>query len=330
MKVSWSVEIAGTGMSVAEQVVTNHDFAQRLDTSHEWIVQRTGICERHIARPDQSTLHFATGAARNALENAKVDPSEIDLIIIATITPEHPLPSTACELQAALGCGQVPSLDIQAACSGFVYAFVTASQYLHTGMASTALVIGAETMTRVADMDDRASAILFGDGAAAAILRKGSRPEQGVLASRLGADGTGAPLLWIPAGGSAEPASAKTLNEKLHFMRMKGREVYKFAVHKMQEILQQTLDDAGVAQRDLKLVIPHQSNLRIIESAAQKIGLTDEQVFVNIDRYGNTSAASIPIALHEARSQGRIGPGDLVAVVAFGAGLTWGSALLRL
>jgi 3-oxoacyl-[acyl-carrier-protein] synthase-3 len=330
MKLAWAVEIAGTGASVPEQVVTNDDFARRLDTSDEWIVQRTGIRERRIVAPNESTLTLATEASRGALAKAGVKPDQIDMIICATITPEHILPATACELQHALGCDPVvPAFDLQAACSGFVYGVITASQYVMTGMVHNALVVGVECLTRITDMEDRSTAVLFGDGAGAAIVRASRDPQRSLLAGCLGTDGSRAMLIWVPAGGSREPASARTVNERLHYMRMKGREVYKFAVTKMEEIIAQTVADAGLTVDDLALVVPHQSNLRIINSACRKLGVPDERVVINIERYGNTSAASVPVALHEAWEEGRIKRGDHVMLVAIGGGLTWATALLR-
>lgn len=329
MKVNWGVEVAGSGIGVPERVMTNEDWAQRLDTSDEWIVQRTGIRQRRWAAEHESTLTFAERASRAALAQAGVTAQDIDLIVCGTITPDHPLPSTSCELQAALGCGWVPAFDVVAACSGFVYAMITAAQYLVTGMSRCALVVGADCLTRVCDMEDRQSAILFGDGAGAVVLRPSASPETGILATRMGADGGRAMLIWVPAGGSREPASLRTVNERLHVMRMKGRDVYKFAVSQMQAVILDTARDAGVDLRDVNLLVPHQSNLRIIESACDKLGLPMERVLVNIDRYGNTSAASVAVGLHEARSEGRVKSGDLVMLAAFGAGLTWASTLLR-
>ena len=329
MKLAWAVEIAGTGQSAPDKVVTNDDFARRLDTSHEWIVQRTGICERRMASPEQSTLTFATAASQMALANAGITPEEVDLIVCATITPDHVLPSTACELQAALGCRWVPAFDVSAACSGFVYAFLVASQHVANGLAKNALVLGAEKLTSITDMEDRSTAILFGDGSGAAVIRQATDPSRGILASRTGADGARGMLIAIPAGGSKHPASEQTVAERMHYMKMRGREVYKFAVTQMHEIIRDTAADAGVAVDDVALIVPHQSNLRIIESACHKAGVPLERVMINIDRYGNTSAASVPMALHQAREAGRIKPGDLMMLVAFGAGLTWGSILLR-
>jgi 3-oxoacyl-[acyl-carrier-protein] synthase-3 len=330
MKLAWPVEIVATGASVPQNVVTNADLAARMDTTDEWIVQRTGIRERHIADPSQSTLDFAVGASRDALAAANLTPADLELIVVATISPEHTLPATACELQAALGCGWIPAFDMAAACSGFVWALLTAAQYVQTGLYRTALVVGAETLTRITDREDRGTAILFGDGAGAAILRPSTDPARGILAARMGADGARGKHIWIPAGGAREPASHRTVDERLHFMKMQGREVYKFAVTMMSDIIAETAADAGVAVSDLALVVPHQSNLRIIESAAERVGLPLERVLVNIDRYGNTSSASVPLAFHEARQAGRVRPGDLVMLVAFGAGLTWGSVLLRI
>ncbi|RMF83399.1 MAG: beta-ketoacyl-ACP synthase 3, partial [Planctomycetota bacterium] len=271
MKLSWAVECAGTGMSVPDRIIRNDDFLQWFDTSDEWIVQRTGIRERRWTRDGESTLSLATAAGRDAIADAGISPDDIDLIVVATITPEHTLPSTACELQAALGCRWVPSYDLSAACSGFVYAMTNAAQSIELGMARTALVVGVDCMTRMNNLEDRASAILFGDGAAAAVLRRSESSDRRVLAARLGADGGRALTIYVPAGGAALPASQKTIDERLHFVRMQGREVYKFAVTQMHEIVRDTAADAGVAIDDIKLIIPHQSNLRIIESAVKRL-----------------------------------------------------------
>lgn len=330
MKVSLPVEIAGMGVSIPPRVVTNADFAHRLDTSDEWISQRTGIRERRWVSPGESTLSMAVEAGRQAIAEAGVSPTQIDLIIVATITPEHTLPSTACELQAELGCGWCPAYDLVAACSGYVYGLAQAAQNVAAGLARNALVVAVDTMSNIVDPEDRATAILFGDAAAATLLRPSTDAQRGIFALRLGADGERGKTIYIPAGGAAEPACPKTVNERLHYVRMAGREVYKFAVTQMQALVQQTLEDVGIAPERLKLLIPHQSNLRIIESAVERLGLPLDKVLINIDRYGNTSAASVPVALHEARQTGRYQPGDYVMLVAFGAGLTWGSALLRM
>jgi 3-oxoacyl-[acyl-carrier-protein] synthase-3 len=329
MKLTWPVEIVGTGVSVPTRVVTNDELARRVDTTNEWIVQRTGIRERRYIAPGESTLALATKASQHALANAGLVAQDLDLIIVATATPEHLLPATGCLLQATLGCRWIPAFDIEAACSGFVWALVVGAQHLLSGLASTVLVLGAESLSTITDMDDRQTCILFGDGAGAAILRRSTADGRGVLAARLGCDGARGKLIYIPAGGSHEPASRRTVDERLHYMRMHGREVYKFAVTQMHAIIAETCQDAGVCVADLALVVPHQSNLRIIESACAKAGVPMDKVVVNIDRYGNTSAASVAVAFHEAREAGRVRPGDLVLLVAFGAGLTWGSVLLR-
>ncbi len=330
MKISMPVEIVGTGMAVPERVVTNKDFEARLDTNDEWIVKRTGIRERRWASPEIGSLTLATQASQRALEHAGMTADDIDLIIVATITPEHTLPTTSCELQAALGCNWCQAYDLVAACSGFVYAFGQGAQNVHLGTAKNALVVGVDTMSRIIDPEDRGTAILFGDAAAAVVIRKAQDPERGILAMRCGADGGRAKTIYIPAGGTAEPASQKTVDERLHYVRMQGREVYKFAVTQMQSLIHETLEDVGMTPDQLKLVIPHQSNLRIIESACEKLGLREEQVLINIDRYGNTSGASVAVGLHEARASGRFQQGDHILLVAFGAGLTWASALIRI
>ena len=329
MKVKWAVEIAGTGASVPAGVLTNQDFEKHLQTSDDWIIQRTGIRERRIVGEDESTLTLSAAASREALENAGLTPEEIDLIVIGTATPEHVLPSTACELQAELGCRWIPAFDISAACSGYVYAMIDAAQFIDSGMAKTALVLGAETLTRITDMEDRGTAILFGDAAGAVILRPSSDPDRGIIAAKIGADGGRAKAVWIPGGGSAKPASHSTVDERLHYMKMNGRAIYKFAVTMMHSLVEETVEEAGCKVEDLALVIPHQSNLRIIESAADRLGMTMDKVAINIDRFGNTSAASIALAFHEAISTGRVKSGDLVMLVAFGAGLTWGGIAYR-
>jgi len=329
MKLAWPIEIAGTGSCTPARIVTNDEFSKQVDTSNEWIVQRTGIRERRLAAPEESTLTMATGAASAALADARLTPADLDLIVVATITPEHQLPATACELQAVLGCRWIPAFDLAAACSGFVWGFISAAQYVVSGMADTALVVGSECLSRITDPQDRGTCILFGDAAGAAVIRRARDSARSVLAVRMGADGHRGMLIHVPAGGSREPATLRTVNERLHYMRMQGREVYKFAVTQMQAIIAETCADAGVRVADLALVVPHQSNLRIIESACGKAGVPMDKVVINIDRYGNTSAASVAVAFHEAREAGRVKPGDLVMLVAFGAGLTWGSVLLR-
>jgi 3-oxoacyl-[acyl-carrier-protein] synthase-3 len=330
MKLAWPVEVAGSGAYLPTRVIDNDELSRRVDTSDEWIVQRTGIRERRQVAPGESTLTMSVAASRAALADAGMTPEDLDQIVVATITPEHPLPATACLLQAELGCRWIPAYDMAAACSGFVWATMLAAQNVAHGMARNILVVGAEALTNITDPNDRGTCILFGDAAGAAIMRPAPEGGAGVLAARWGADGARGHLISVPAGGAKHPASRRTLDERLHYMQMQGREVYKFAVTQMHSIIRDTCADAGISTDELALVIPHQSNLRIIESAAGRAGVPMEKVLVNIDRYGNTSAASVAVALHEARAGGRCRAGDLVMLVAFGGGLTWGSLLLRM
>ena len=326
------VTLLGTGHAVPSRVMTNHDFARYLDTSDEWIVERTGIRERRFATDGQTTAVLAASAGRAALAQAGVRPDEVDLVLVATITPEVPFPATACFVQRDLGLGYAAAFDISAACSGFIYGLVTAAKFVQGGNWNTALVIGADCMSRVSDQQDRGTCILFGDGAGAAVLRRNTTPgdNRGLLHHRMYADGKGVDLLYVPAGGTRRPASEQTVAAREHYLRMNGREIYKFAVSRMQEIVEQTLCEAGVRPEQVDMVIPHQSNLRIIESARQKMGWPKEKMLVNIDRFGNTSAGSIGIGLDEARRDGRVREGSLILLVAFGAGLTWASALWQL
>ncbi len=323
------IMVRGTGASLPERVMTNADFEKSLDTSDQWIRERTGIRERRIAAPEENTLTLSLAASRRALDAAGLKPDDIDLIVVATCTPAYQIPSTACLLQHELGCRLIPAFDINAACSGFVYGFVTAAHMMSSGAHRNVLVVGAETMSRVTDYEDRGTCILLGDGAGAAILSPADNDTSGIHHHQLFADGGGAQMIWVPGGGSAEPASARTMNERLHYLKMKGREVYKFAVTRMQEVINESIAAAGLQPSDLTLIIPHQSNLRIIESAGEKLGLSREKLAINIDRCGNTSAASIPLAMDEACRAGRIARGDWILLAGFGAGLTWGSALLR-
>lgn len=322
--------IRGTGSAWPDRIMTNADFEKTLETSDEWIRTRTGIRERRICAPGENTLTLSKLAAERALADAGMKAADLDMIVLATCTPVVPVPSTACFLQTELGCGHIPAFDVAAACSGFVYAMVTASQFMATGKYRAILVLGAECMSSITDFEDRGTCILLGDGAGAAILTPADNDSSGLYDFCLGADGSGAQMIWVPAGGSQEPASPRTVNERLHYLKMRGREVYKFAVTKMQEVISDALARTGLSAGDLAMVIPHQSNLRIIESAAEKLGIGPEKVAVNIDRFGNTSAASIPLALDEARRDGRLQSGNWIILAGFGAGLTWGSALIRL
>jgi len=320
--------IVGWGQCVPERVLTNDELAHSVDTSDEWIRTRTGIAERHVAAEGETTASIATQAARQALDVAHLSPAQLDLIIVATITPDYFFPATACLVQDALGAHRAAAFDLSAACAGFIYGLSLAAHLLSAGVYRTALVIGAETLSRITDWNDRATCVLFGDGAGAVILQA-REDEGGVLASVLGADGSGGDLLWLPGGGSRHPASHQTVAEGLHFIRMKGREVFRFAVRAMPTATREVLNRAGLTLADLNLLIPHQANQRIIEAAARALELPDEVVYSNLERYGNTSAASIPIALCDAAEEGRIRPGDVVVCVGFGAGLTWGAAAIR-
>jgi 3-oxoacyl-[acyl-carrier-protein] synthase-3 len=325
-----STVILGTGAYAPKRILTNAELAKMVDTSDEWIVTRSGIRERRIAGEDESTSEMGVAAGRRALEDAGVLAEEIDLVIVATITPDTPMPAAACLIQPKLG---IPThaacFDLNAACSGFIYALDTACAMLGSGRYQKALVIGVEKLSSIVDWKDRTTCVLFGDGAGAAVVGVSPTPNIGLLGTRLGAYGESADLLNIPGGGSNAPATAGSIMAGDHFIKMKGKEVFKIAVRGMEEAARDILEQHGLAADQISLVIPHQANLRIIEAIAQYLELPMSRFFVNVDRYGNTSAASIPIALDEARRAGRIKPGDLILLVAFGAGLTYGSALIR-
>ncbi len=302
-----------------------------VETSDEWIVQRTGMRERRIVSPGESTSSLATLAAQRALADAGLSAQDLDLIIVGTLTPDMLTPSTACFVQNNLGIQRhIGAFDVNAACSGFVYALATATQFIQNGSYRHILVIGAETLSRVVDYTDRNTCILFGDGAGAAVLSRGDDPGLGVQAFTLGANGAGAHFITIPAGASLHPATADTIAQRMHYLKMNGREVYKFAVHQMTESLRAAMAACNLTPDTVKLVVPHQVNQRVIDSATEKMGFPKDKVFINIDRYGNTSAASVPIALDEARKSGRCGKGDWIIMVAFGAGLTWAAATVKL
>ena len=325
-----SVIIAGVGSYAPARVLTNDELSKMVDTSDEWIRSRSGIRERRIAAADEACSDLAIKAARAALEDAKVSASEIDLLIVATASPDQPLPSTACIVQHKLGVpAHATCFDIAAACSGFLYALEIAYGQLLTNRYQRALIIGAEKLSAVTDWKDRTTCVLFGDAAGAAVLMKGSQPGVGILGSDLGADGEFADNLYITAGGSRCPASAKSVEEGGHFIRMNGREVFKSAVRVMETVAREMMEQHHLTPDQISLVIPHQANIRIIESLASSLGMPMEKVYVNLDRFGNTSSASIPLALDEARRSGRIKPGDLTLLVAFGAGLTYGATLIR-
>lgn len=321
--------ITGTGRYLPERVITNQYLEALVDTSDEWIRQRTGIIERRMAAPEQATSDLCLEAAKIAIADAGLTPNDIDQIIVATVTPDHMFPATACILQHALGCRQVPSFDLTAACSGFIYALTVARTAIGAGIAEHVLVVGAETLTRVTDYTDRSTCILFGDGAGAAVISHVPDSEDGIIDTHLAADGVGAELMILPASGSRIVASHQSVDEKLHFTRLNGRAVYKNAISKIVMLVNESLKRCGLTMDDVKLIIPHQMNARIIESAAKHLGIPLEKVFMNLDQYGNTSAATIPMAFDQAKREGKFVKGDVVCLVAFGGGMTWASALIR-
>jgi 3-oxoacyl-[acyl-carrier-protein] synthase-3 len=326
---NYSAIIAGTGSYVPEKRLTNEDLARMVDTSDEWIVQRTGIKERRIVGSHESTATLASHAATRALQAAGLEPKHIDLIVCATATPEMIFPSTGCFVAASLGLDSTPAFDLSAACSGFLYALDVAAGNIRSGGYKNILVIGAETLSRITDYKDRSSCILFGDGAGAVVLQRSMEQKRGLIYSKLHADGHGWELIFsLP--GSRHPIDEAMIAGRQHYMRIKGRDVYKFAVQRFGEMLDDAMTKCDLNVDKVKLIIPHQVNLRIIDSALEKLSIPPEKAYVNIDRYGNTSAASIPVALDEAVRQGKVKQGDYVVFVAFGAGLTWANAVVRL
>jgi len=321
--------INGLGAYVPSKVMTNADFERILDTSDEWITQRTGIKERRIMGDGETTLTMATRAAQDALDQAGLVGADLDLIILATISPEMSFPATACMLQNELGAKDVPAFDLSAACSGFIYALVTADQFIRSGMYKNILVLGVDAMSHYSDYTDRTSCILFGDGAGAAVLQPTEDSNRGLDYSVLHADGTGWDYIYTAGGGTRNPTSHDTVDAKLQYMAMRGRDVYKFAVEKMQWLLGDCMDKCGLTPHDVDLVIPHQVNVRVIRSAAERYDFPMDKVYVNIYKYGNTSAASVPLALYDAFSEGKIERGSRVLLIAFGAGLTWAGAVMR-
>jgi 3-oxoacyl-[acyl-carrier-protein] synthase-3 len=323
-----SVGIVGVGSALPEKIITNWDLEKMVDTSNQWITTRTGIKERRIADPETATSDLALMAGRRALERAGIGPEELDLVLVATTTPDMAFPSTACIVQAGLGAYNAAAFDLEAACSGFLYGLAIGEQFISSGVYETVLIIGAEVLSRIVNWSDRNTCVLFGDGAGACVLRPVTAGK-GILSHYLGADGRGGKLLQIPAGGSRLPASTVTVEQGLHYIEMQGAEVFKFAVRIMGEASLEALRRAGLAREEVDFLVPHQANHRIIMAAAKRLGLGLEQVIVNLDRYGNMSAASIPVALEEAVREGRIRDGDNVLLVGFGAGLTWGAAVVK-
>jgi 3-oxoacyl-[acyl-carrier-protein] synthase III len=322
--------ITAMGVAVPEKVLTNDDLSKLVDTNDEWITQRTGIKQRHVVSDGQTTATLGAAAAKAALAERGLEASELDLIICATISQEMMFPATACFIQNAIGAGSVPAFDVSAACSGFLYALTIGSQFIQSGMYRRVMVIGAESLSRFTDYKDRGSCILFGDGAGAAILEPTTDPKKGIQYSVMHADGAGWNFIHVPGGGSRTPATHQTIDAGDHHIKLHGREVYKFAVEKMQWLLEDCMTKCGLTVADVDMVIPHQVNSRIIASATEKVNFPAEKVYMNIDRFGNTSAASIPIAMQEARKAGKVGPGSTIVLVAFGAGLTWAGTVLKL
>jgi 3-oxoacyl-[acyl-carrier-protein] synthase-3 len=318
--------ITGWGMAVPERVMTNAEIAKMVDTSDEWIRSRTGIRERRIANDEQTTASLAADAARKALNVANLKPADLDLIIVSTSSPEHTFPSTASLVQDRLGAYKAGAFDLLAACTGFIYGVKLATDSIRTGSIKNALVIGAETLSRLVNWKDRGTCILFGDGAGAFVLQA-AEDTGGVLSSVLRSDGSGAEMLSLPGGGSRFPTSPETVKNGMHYIHMNGREVFRFATRVMAQATEEAVEKANITMDDIHLVIPHQANKRIIEAAARGLNVPIERFFMNLDRYGNTSTASIPMATVEAIQQGRIHPGDKVVFVGFGAGLTWGAAV---
>jgi 3-oxoacyl-[acyl-carrier-protein] synthase-3 len=323
------VAIIGTGHYVPERILTNAELEKMVDTTDEWIVTRSGIRERHIARDDQATSDLAAESARRAMASAGVKPEDIDLIIVATITPDMPFPNTACFVQKLIGAKNATCIGLEAACTGFLFALDAASQYLLTGRFKTALVIGAEKMSTIVDWQDRTTCVLFGDGAGAVVVQARETGE-GILSAVTGSDGGLSGLLNLPAGGSRAPTSVQTIEARQHFMRMEGKEIFKHAVRAMGESARRALEKSGLTMADITCVVPHQANMRIVEAIRSRLEVGPEKFFINLDKYGNMSSASIPVALDEAMACGRIKKGDNVILVAFGGGLTWGAMVVKM
>ena len=324
---SQPVGFLGLGFYLPEKVLTNAELEKMVETSDEWIRTRTGISQRRIAAQGENTSDLAVKAAQAALADAKVKPEELDMILVATMTPDMPCPSTACIVQAKLGAPQAAATDVAAACSGFLYGLVMGQQFVATGTYKKILVIGAEVLSRVVDWTDRGTCVLFGDGAGAAVIGPTTRGQ--ILSTYLGADGTKADLLKVPAGGAAQPASNESVRARAHFLKMNGTEVFKHAVRGMSDAAHTAIQRAGIKPEQIACVVPHQANIRIIEAVVERAGIPLERVYLNVDRYGNMSAASTIVALCEAVRDGRIKKGDYALLVAFGAGLTWGASVIR-
>lgn len=321
--------VHGVGMGVPERVMTNDDLAKIVETSDEWIAQRTGIRERRVAGPDDTASTLSVTASRQALEAAKISPEEIDMVVCGTVTGDMAFPSTSCLVQAEIGAKNAGAFDVGAACAGFIYSTAVASSMIESGAVKNALVIGVDVLTKFVDWTDRSTCVLFGDGAGAVVLRGETGTERGVLKTVMLADGSGGPHITSELGGSRYPLGAPESEGRRRTIYMNGAEVYRFAVGAIGDACCRVLDQAGMTPEDIGLFVPHQANLRIIQSAQKRLGLPDEKVLVNVDKYGNTSGGSIPIGLYEAQATGRLKPGDVVMTVGFGAGLVWGANLIR-
>ncbi len=324
----YSVGIIGTGSYIPEKVMTNADFETILDTSDAWITSRTGIKERHFTPKDMPVSELCYRAGLRALEDAKAAPEDVDLVIVATVTPDYAFPATACLVADRLGTKRAAAFDLEAGCTGFLYGLAVASQFIATGMYKTVLVIGGETMSKILNWEDRSTCILFGDGAGAAVLQPVEKGF-GFLSFELGSKGSGGHLLSQPAGGSSLPASLETVEKKLHTLQMAGNEVFKFAVRIMGEAAGKVLVKADLTPDDVDILFPHQANTRIIDAAVKRLKISPDKVVINLNKYGNMSSASIPVALDESLKEGRIAEGDTIVIVGFGAGLTWGACVLK-
>jgi 3-oxoacyl-[acyl-carrier-protein] synthase III len=321
------VSITGIGSHAPQRVMKNDELAQIVDTTDEWIVERTGIRERRVAAPEEALSDLARPAAEAALDQAGLQPSSVDLIVVATVTPDMLFPSTGAILADQLGAKDAAAYDLSAGCTGFVYALVQAHGMVASGLVEHALVVGGDVLSKIVDWEDRSTCVLFGDGAGAVVLERVR--EGGFLGFELGVDGSGGPELYMPAGGSRAPATAETVAARQHYAKMNGREVFKFATRVLVNSAEKVLDECGVPVEEIDVYVPHQANVRIIDHARKKLGIPEERTVVNVDRFGNTSSGSIPLALGDAESDGRLKEGEMVLMTGMGAGLTWGSALIE-
>ena len=328
MRQNQRASITGIGSYLPDKVLTNYDLEKMVDTTNDWIIQRTGIKERRIVENGVTTSDIATQASLRAMEDAGVSPKDLDMIITSTITPDHIFPSTSCYIQQKIGATRACAFDILAACAGFIYAMSIGQSFINSGAMKTVLVVGAECLSKITDYTDRSTCVLFGDGAGAVIIQRNPVKHE-ILSSILAADGSEADVLIMPGGGARNPASLESVQQRLHYIQFRGKEVFKLAINNITNLILETAKENGLTLDDIDLIIPHQSNLRIIEATMEKLGLPMEKAFVNIDKYGNTSSASVPIAIDEARKEGRLRKGNIVMLVAFGGGLTWGSSVIR-